>query len=241
VEEARARKARASKARHASRYESFTDWARDAAQVITVPVARAFLRLGVHPNLLTLLGSLFNVGVGVVLAMGHLTLGGWLLAVVAPLDAFDGALARLVGGGSPFGAFLDSTMDRISEAALFTGLGVHYLQRGATLEVVLAFIALVGANLVSYTRARAESLGYPCKVGLLTRLERTAVLVIGLILGLPRAALWILAVGSVFTALQRMLHVYHRVRADEPGRLDAPSPEAKDATGVVERRTTPQV
>ncbi|HEY76549.1 MAG TPA: CDP-alcohol phosphatidyltransferase family protein [Thermoflexia bacterium] len=208
MEEVQVGKARIEKVKKRSEYESFTDWARDAAQVITVPVAHFLLHLGIHPNQLTLLGSVLNLLVGAVLAMGHLTLGGWLLAIVAPIDAFDGAMARLTGQRSPLGAFLDSTMDRISEAGLLIGLATHYLYQGRMTEVLLAFVALAGANLVSYTRARAEGLGYTCKIGLLTRLERATILTVGLILGWPTLALWVLAVGSVLTALQRILHVY---------------------------------
>jgi CDP-diacylglycerol--glycerol-3-phosphate 3-phosphatidyltransferase len=195
-------------------YESLAEWARDAAQVFTVPMARVLARWRVHPNTLTLLGCLLTIGVGGVLASGRLVLGGWLLAIVAPIDALDGALARVTGRTSRFGAFLDSTLDRVSEAVLFLCLAAHYLWRGATTEVLLAFLALIGANLVSYTRARAEANGYSCKVGIFTRLERTAVLAIGLILDIPTIALWVLAIGSNLTALWRILHVYFQARRE---------------------------
>ncbi|HEC34583.1 MAG TPA: CDP-alcohol phosphatidyltransferase family protein [Chloroflexi bacterium] len=171
--------------------------------------------MDVHPNTLSLLGSLLSVGVAAVLTTGRLTLAGWLLVIVAPIDAFDGALARVTGQKSRFGAFLDSTLDRVSEAALLAGLATHYLRYGATTEVILAFVALVGSMMVSYTRARAEAAGFSCKIGVLTRLERTAVLAIGLILGWPTVALWVLAVGSSLTALQRVLHVYQQSRRAE--------------------------
>ncbi|MGQ9466947.1 MAG: CDP-alcohol phosphatidyltransferase family protein [Anaerolineae bacterium] len=195
-------------------YESLAEWARDAAQVFTVPMARILARWKVHPNTLTLLGCLLTVGVGGILASGRLVLGGWLLAIVAPMDALDGALARVTGRSSRFGAFLDSTLDRVSEAVLFLCLAAHYLWRGATTEVLLAFLTLIGANLVSYARARAEANGYSCKVGFFTRLERTAVLAIGLILGIPTIALWVLAIGSNLTAFWRILHVYSQARRD---------------------------
>jgi len=195
-------------------YESLAEWARDAAQVITIPLARIISRWKVHPNTLTLLGCLLMIGVGGVLASGRLVLGGWLLAIVAPIDALDGALARVTGRTSRFGAFLDSTLDRVSEAVLFLCLAAHYLWRGATTEVLLAFLVLIGANLVSYTRARAEANGYSCKVGIFTRLERTAVLAIGLILNIPTIALWVLAIGSNLTALWRILYVYFQARRD---------------------------
>ena len=195
-------------------YESLAEWAREAAQVFTIPMARVLARWKVHPNTLTLLGCLLTIGVGGVLASGRLVLGGWLLAIVAPMDALDGALARVTGRSSRLGAFLDSTLDRVSEAVLFLCLAAHYLWRGATTEVLLAFLALIGANLVSYTRARAEANGYSCKVGIFTRLERTAVLAIGLILNVPTITLWILAIGSNLTALWRVLHVYFQARQE---------------------------
>ena len=215
MEKAQADQARARGAGKHPPYESFTDWARDAAQVITVPVARFLAGLRIHPNTLTLLGCLLNVGVAAVLSTGRLSLGGWLLVIAAPLDALDGALARVMGQQSRFGAFLDSTLDRVSEAVLLFGLAAHFLRQGAALEVLLAFVALAGSMMVSYTRARAEGVGVSCKVGLLTRMERAAVLIIGLILGIPTIALWVLAVGSALTALHRVLYVYRRVREEE--------------------------
>jgi len=205
-------KAETGKAVQKRRFDTFTDWARDAAQVITVPIARVLARLNVHPNTVTLIGSLLLVGVGVVLATGRLALGGWLLAVTAPLDAVDGALARLVGQKSRFGAFLDSTLDRVAEAALLGGLATHFALRGSITEVVLAFVALSSGLLVSYTRARAEALGVPCKVGFFSRLERIVVLAGGLILGYPTVALWVLAIGTTLTVVQRMLYVYRQTR-----------------------------
>ncbi len=144
-------------------YESLAEWARDAAQVITIPLARVLNRLKIHPNTLTLLGCLPTIGVGGVLASGRLTLGGWLLEIIAPVDALDGALARLSGRSSRFGAFLDSTLDRVSEGVLYLCLAAHYLWHGATTEVLLAFLSLIGAFLVSYVRARAEAGGFSCK------------------------------------------------------------------------------
>jgi CDP-diacylglycerol--glycerol-3-phosphate 3-phosphatidyltransferase len=196
-------------------YETFTDWARATAQVITVPIAKFLGGLGIHPNVLTLVGALLCVGIGALLATGHLSLGGWLLLVVAPIDALDGALARTTGKRSAFGAFFDSTMDRFSESALLLGLGIHYLQLGAGREMLLSSGALVAAILVSYTRARAEANGFSCKVGLFTRLERTVVLAVGLAVGLATPALWILAVGATLTVLHRVLHVYAAYQREE--------------------------
>lgn len=201
--------------RQRGRWDSFTDWARTQAGVILMPIARVMARLGIHPNTVTLVGFLLQVGVGVVFGLGHLVLGGWLLLVVAPVDALDGALARALEQKSLFGAFLDSTFDRLSDAALILGLTVHYLRQGEHLEVVLLLISLVAALMVSYTRARAEALGFPCRVGLLTRLERIVLIAALSAVGLPIVMIWALAVLSVFTVVQRILYVYAVSRREE--------------------------
>ncbi len=201
--------------RQRGRWDSFTDWARTQAGVILMPIARVMARLGIHPNTVTLVGFLLQVGVGVVFGLGHLVLGGWLLLVVAPVDALDGALARALDQRSLLGAFLDSTFDRLSDAALILGITVHYLRQGEHLEVVLLLISLVAALMVSYTRARAEALGFPCRVGLLTRLERIALIAALSAVGLPIVMIWALAVLSVFTVVQRILYVYAVSRREE--------------------------
>lgn len=212
MQKARAGKTELAKKDRRSRYDTFTDWARDAAEVITVPVARFLAGLGFHPNTVTLVGFLSTLGVGAVLSTGRLTLGGWLLAITAPIDAVDGALARLVGEKSRFGAFLDSTLDRFSDMALLFGLAIHFLRQGDSTELVLALVALAGSTMVSYVRARAESEGFSCKVGVMTRLERVVVLAVGLIVGQPTLALWVLAVGTVLTVIHRVIHVYLQSR-----------------------------
>jgi CDP-diacylglycerol--glycerol-3-phosphate 3-phosphatidyltransferase len=176
---------------------------------VVLNLAARFLgRLGVDPNTLTMVGFVLQAGVGVLFALGRVRWGGVLLLIVAPIDALDGAVARAVGRESAFGAFLDSTVDRLSDAVLILGLVGHSLRQGPRLEVGLLLVALVAALMVSYTRARAEALGLSCKVGLLTRMER--VLLIGVLaaLGLTRWLAWALAVLSVVTFVQRMAHVY---------------------------------
>jgi CDP-diacylglycerol--glycerol-3-phosphate 3-phosphatidyltransferase len=189
-------------------YESFTDWLRVQAAVVTHPIAGFLGRLGFHPNTVTIIGFLLTVGVAVVLAIGRTGLGGVLLMVTSSVDALDGALARVLGAKSRFGAFLDSTLDRLSEGALLLGLLIWLLQRDGIFEVVLLFFALLGSVMVSYTRARAEGVGYSCKVGLLTRMERVLLLGIGLILGWVRGTLLVLAIFTWITVLQRIMHVY---------------------------------
>ncbi len=188
--------------------DSLTDWVRAHTGALLNPVAGFLARRDVHANTLTVVGFLLQAGVGTVFALGRVRWGGLALLIVAPFDALDGAVARANGREGPFGAFLDSTLDRLSDAALIVGLTGHYLQQGALLEVGLLLVALVSALMVSYTRARAESLGFPCKVGLLTRMERVFLIGALTVLGLVRPLVWILAALSLLTFVQRVVHVY---------------------------------
>ena len=129
----------------------------------------------------------------------------------------DGTLARLAGRRSRFGAFLDSTVDRLSEAAIYLGLLVHYTQQGGRQESFLIYATIVGSLMVSYARARAECIGIECKMGILTRFERAVVLVVGLILNQMLITLWIMAILSNFTALQRMYHVWRATGGEKGG------------------------
>ena len=194
--------------RQRKRWDTFSDWARAQGEVILRPIVRILASLGMHPNTVTIVGALLQSGVGVVFGLGRVKLAGWLLLIVAPIDALDGALARATGKKSRFGAFLDSTLDRVSDAAVILGLTAHYIGRGAHVPVALLLISLVSSLLVSYVRARAEALGYTCKIGLLTRVERLALIGALSAFGFADYMVWALAVLSVFTVLQRIVHVY---------------------------------
>jgi len=188
--------------------DSLTDWARAQSVALLRPVGHFLHGLGVHPNAITVVGFLLQAGVGTLFALGYERWGGVLLLVFAPMDALDGAVARASGTDGPFGAFLDSTVDRLSDAILILGLTAHQLRAGASLEVGLFLVALVAALLVSYTRARAEALGFSCKVGLLTRMERIFLIAVLSALGLVSVLAWALAILSVITVAQRVVHVY---------------------------------
>ena len=179
------------------------------------PIARLIGRAGVSPNVVTLTGVVLNLGVAWVLAQGYMRIGGLLVPLVSLFDALDGTLARLTGKRSRFGAFLDSTMDRFSEAIVYLGLLVFYTRLGAGREILLIYVTIVGSLMVSYARARAEGLGLDCKVGLLTRVERTVVLTVALILDQVPTALWVLAILTNFTALQRMYHVWRATDGED--------------------------
>ena len=184
------------------------DDTKDRARLVVQPLVRLLARLGVAPNTLTLIGLLLNAGVGLIIAAGYPRVGGILLLFTSGFDLLDGALAKATGRKTKFGAFLDSTLDRYSEAAVLFGLLWLSVQRSLTLDIFLVYVVIVGSLLVSYTRARAEGLGLQCRVGWLGRPERIIVLSLGLILNLIPVALVILAVFTHFTALQRMAHVW---------------------------------
>lgn len=181
-------------------------------QGIRVSIAHVLGRLGFSPNALTILGYLLSLPVMYVLATGNLRIGGVLVALVSSFDALDGALARETGQSTTFGAFLDSVLDRYSEATILFGLLLWYLRNGAQLDAALIFATMVGSLLVSYTRARAEGIGVDCEVGLLTRVERAILTIAALILGLTAPALWILAIGTMLTAIHRMVYTYRQAK-----------------------------
>ncbi len=186
---------------------TFTDRLRAWFKWLVDPLAAFFNRIGIHPNMMTMLGLLGTVCGAILLARGPLTWGGLLILFTVPFDALDGTMARQRNEATDWGAFVDSVSDRYSELAVYLGLLVYYLDQGNKLACVLAFISAAGTVLVSYTKAKADALKYDANVGLLTRAERYLVLAPALVFRIPLVALWILAVLTNFTALQRILRV----------------------------------
>jgi len=191
---------------------TLTDLLRSRFKGVLDPIALFLNRIGLMPNTVTILGLAGNTLGAYFLARGQMTLGGILIFLMGPIDALDGTMARLRGDPTEFGAFVDSVTDRYSELVIFGGLLYYYLQQGNWLMVVLAYLAAAGSVLVSYTRARAQSLGVETKVGILTRLERYLVLSPALIFNIPHIALWILAMLTNLTALQRIIDVRRKAR-----------------------------
>jgi len=205
-----------------------TDWARRSFKWIIDPIARFLAWARISPNALTIFGSLLNIGVAYILSTGRFFIGGIALLVAGCFDALDGSLARYTGRTSAFGAFLDSTMDRYSEALVYLGLLVYYSRSGSLIQEILIYATIIGSLLVSYTRARAEGIGITCKEGLFTRVERSLVLLLFLLIDQMEIGLWVLAVLTNVTVVQRMLVVW---RKTDNGRLplpgdDSPSSEA---------------
>lgn len=194
------------------RTATLSDWARKWGSGLLSTLIKPLAAAGVTPNALTVAGLLLNAGVAAVLATGHLAWGGGLILLAGVFDALDGSLARLTGQQSRFGAFLDSTLDRYSDALVFVGLAWFYLGSGARGEIMLIFAALVGSVMVSYTRARAEGLGLECKGGLLTRFERVLIIAVALIIGWVQPMLVLMAILTNVTAAQRIWHVWRVTR-----------------------------
>ena len=194
-------------------------------RAVTQRVAGRLLgRSGISPNTITTVGLLLTLTVTYTLATGQLVLGGILVLVTSAFDMLDGALARATDRKSAFGAFFDSTVDRYTEALILLGLLLHYERMpGGRWEVALIYLSIVGSLMVSYTRARAEALGFDGKAGLLARPERIVLLAFGLIVGWLSFALAILAIFTNFTAVQRVYHVWKQDRERNP-KPTAPKP-----------------
>jgi len=191
------------------------EWVKEAVRAILDPIVRVALALHVTANTVTVLGLLIVVIAALLIASGSLLAGALVLMAGSLLDAVDGALARATGGGTPFGGFLDSTLDRAGEAIVYLAIAAHYLQGNTpTWPVIAVFVALAGSFMVSYSRARAEGIGVTASIGVAPRTERLVLIIGGLgLAGLgigPAliAALWIIAALTVATTAQRIWHVW---------------------------------
>ncbi len=185
--------------------ERMQEWGRVQARRVAL-----WLRwTGLTPNALTIIGLLLNCVVAVILGRGFLFIGGICVLIAGLFDLLDGAMAKTTDQMTPFGSFLDSTLDRYSEVILYGGLLFYTLSTpDAKVGAILIHLTICGSILVSYARARAESLGYKLQVGLLARPERIVILAAGLILGYPIWALWLLAIFTNITAVQRIYHLW---------------------------------
>ncbi len=170
-------------------------------------------KTGLSPNFFTVVGFVAVVFNAVLIALGYLQLAGVLLIVSLLLDALDGAVAHATNQTSAFGGFLDSTLDRWAEVALFFGMALTLSRTGSLLDLAFVYWAICGSLLVSYTRARADSIGIPCKEGWFTRFERMVVIVLGLLTGRLTLANGVIAALATLTAMQRLWYVWRQSRA----------------------------
>jgi CDP-diacylglycerol--glycerol-3-phosphate 3-phosphatidyltransferase len=183
------------------------------AERFTTPAARILSKTRVTPNMLTVMGFLVSIAAAVLIAKEYFLAGGLVVLFAGAFDLLDGPVARVTGRTTKFGGFLDSTLDRLSEAAVLAGILAYYVffEKG-TWEPLLAYGCFVGSVMVSYLRARAEGLGIKCDVGIFTRAERVVVMSIGLIVGqwidlaIP-VMLGIITALAFVTVIQRLIHV----------------------------------
>jgi CDP-diacylglycerol--glycerol-3-phosphate 3-phosphatidyltransferase len=176
-------------------------------------------RRHLDPNMLSACGALVSIAAAAAFGVGWIGSGGLLILVGGFFDLVDGVVARHQGDSTRFGAFLDSTLDRLSDMALLLGLGVHYGVRGEPWHALLAGTALVSSVLVSYTKARAEVDIGSLEVGILERAERVVILAAGALFGFVIPALWIITLGSTITVMQRVTRAHREMeRLDEADR-----------------------
>jgi CDP-diacylglycerol--glycerol-3-phosphate 3-phosphatidyltransferase len=168
------------------------------------------------PNAISVTGLIGNVIAAALILEHHFVLAGIAFILGSLCDMFDGRYSRMSGKGTPFGAFLDSTLDRVEEGIVLAAVAAWFAQEGNDFAVGATVVAVVGSYMVSYTRARAEALGVECKVGIASRAVRVVILSAGLVFGaeelipgldLLEPAIYVMAALTVFTALQRVLHV----------------------------------
>lgn len=191
-------------------------WTRARTRWMLVPFVDAAKRIGISPNWLTVLGLGLNIVAAILISQQQIFWGGMVMTCLAmPLDALDGELARRTNQQGKFGAFFDSSLDRVADGALMIGVAAYFMQRGDQLSVYVTFAAMVAQFMVSYTRARAEGLGINCTVGLFGRFGRFLLIAAGLLLHPAFSEaftlivlVWALTILSAATAVQRMWHVY---------------------------------
>jgi CDP-diacylglycerol--glycerol-3-phosphate 3-phosphatidyltransferase len=182
----------------------------------------ASVALGIHPNVLTLIGVLINVGAAWALGLDYFVLAGIIMVSGNIFDFIDGKVAHITNTASRFGAFWDSTLDRFSDIALFLGLIFLYSHRGRTGYVMVASLAMMFTIMTSYTRARAESLIEKCKVGFMERPERIVLFMIGAFTNRMAAVLWVILVLSIFTVADRIYYTYLVLNNKPMPRADNP-------------------
>ena len=218
------------------------DWIKNGYLRIVDPVADFFVRAGIHPNTITAFGTACTIAASVIFGMGHIKTAGWFLGLTALFDVMDGTVARRSGKESTFGAFLDSTLDRLADGALFVGLATFYALNPvhqSTTMMLICMSGCIGALMTSYARARAETLGLDAKVGMVQRPERVTLLsapqaFFGLALNgwVLKIVIVIITMGAWITVIQRIAYVYNQTRnraAAEPLKIPVERAAALEA------------
>jgi CDP-diacylglycerol--glycerol-3-phosphate 3-phosphatidyltransferase len=192
------------------------------AQEISTVMRTRLIESRLTPNAISLTGFVLNVVAAVLVWQRYFFLAGVAFIVGSIMDTLDGRYSRMSGKGTPFGAFLDSTLDRMEEGIVLTAVAAYFSSRGNDVAVAGVVLAVLGSLMVSYTRARAEALGLECKVGFASRAVRVVILSAGLVFAkgaglgdfeLLEPAVYVLAVLTAITTVQRILHVRRQLRA----------------------------
>ena len=207
-------------------------------------IVRGVSRSRISPNALTFIGLLINIGCGLLYGYGMFFKAGLLMILANVFDMLDGQVARLRGRVTRFGGFFDSVMDRYSDIIVYVGIMVFYArdtEKHSTLLVTLTGLALVGSVMVSYSRARAESLDIACKVGFLERPERVVLLIIGSLTEIGPVSnpflhkmpqvLWVLAILSHWTVVHRIYHTWRELREPDRAAVEAERVKREEAPG----------
>lgn len=210
------------------------EWIKRGYLQVIEPVADWLVRRRVHPNTITTIGTLCSVTGGIIYGTGHIRTAGWFLGLTALFDVLDGTVARRTGTSSTFGAFYDSTLDRVADGFVLGGIAVFYatsIAHGSTTMLVITLLGVLGAFMTSYARARAEALGIDAKVGIVQRPERVTLLsapqaFFGLALGgwVLKAIIVFLTVTAWITVVQRFAFVYKATRERDRAAPDRESP-----------------
>ena len=182
---------------------------KEAFRQLIRPLARVLSAIRVRPNALTVAGWVLSVCAATLFALGYTKTAGAVMLFAGLFDALDGAVARESNLMSSFGAFLDSTLDRLSESAIFVGIVFFYASSSRPYEALLAGVAMSFSLMTSYTRARAEGLGFECEIGLLERAGRVGILSLLSLTGFLIVGVGLVAVGALVTTAQRIFHVGH--------------------------------
>jgi CDP-diacylglycerol--glycerol-3-phosphate 3-phosphatidyltransferase len=193
--------------------EMLTRWIGEGSRWLLDKIVAAIAATGINPNFLTAFGLVVNFWAATLFAFGRFRYGAAVIFLAGFLDMLDGQVARREGRVTAFGAFFDSTLDRYSDMALYMGLLVYYAVIGRSSYVILAAVATAGSVMVSYARARAESLIPLCKVGFMERPERLVLLIIGGTFNRMAPVLWVIAVVSTITVIHRITYTWLETRA----------------------------
>lgn len=177
---------------------------------ILSPLIQLLTKWGVSPNTITVAGLMITLLAALAFMAGYIRIGGVLVLIGGLCDTFDGVIARSAGKATRYGAFFDSVIDRYSELVMFFGIAAHFVLTKDYLTLVAILFALCGSIMVSYSRARAESLGFNASIGIMQRAERIVLLGFGAIFHISalKIAIWLIAILANLTAMQRIHHVY---------------------------------